>query len=257
MYPDPAAAGHLGEPADIALPPWLSCLPRRREPREAPCADSLRARRAAVLVVLVDGDGNGDGGGDGDGDGEPELFLTRRSDGLEYLPGALVFPGGSVERSDRSPVDTALREANEETGLDPSSVQILGRLPDRTTPDARFMVTPVIAWSRHLRFNSPTSPDEVAAMGLVCLATLARLQADSREALQLIAGREPETQTSGPPGVLPPMTAAVVSELARIVNDLRRELHNIPEGGGPAPGRGEASGTGSPVTPEWRRSEPE
>ena len=127
-----------------------------------------------------------------------------------------MFPGGSVERSDR---DTALREAHEETGLDPGSVEILGHLSERSTPDARFVVTPVLAWSRHLRFTAPVSPGEVTGMGLVGLATLSRLRAGNHGALRRIAGEGPRHYPkSALSGVLPPMTAAVVRELVGIVS---------------------------------------
>ncbi|MHB1773116.1 MAG: NUDIX hydrolase [Acidimicrobiales bacterium] len=208
--------------AHLARPPWLSRLERRLDQSRAPQTRGSRARRAAVLVVLVAGDG----------DGEPDLFLTRRSDGLEYLPGALAFPGGSVERSDRSPVDTALREANEETGLDPSSVEILGRLSERSTPDARFVVTPVVAWSRHLGFNTPISPDEVTAIGLVQLAMVSQLRSDSHVALRRIAGGGPGQPKSASLGVLPPMTAGVVCELVGLCQRGPAPIGRHPRGQG-------------------------
>jgi len=214
----PTVTGRRGELADLTRPRWLSRLGRRLDQRDPPGTGS--ARQAAILVVLVLVD-----------DGEPELLLTQRSDGLGYLPGAAVFPGGSVERSDRTPVDTALREAHEETGLDPGSVEILGHLSERSTPDARFVVTPVVAWSRQLSFNAPISPDEVTAMGLVGLATLSPLRADNHVALRRIAGdglgHYPNSALSG---VLPPMTAAVVRELVGVVAAVRRDPGDTPEG---------------------------
>ena len=62
------------------------------------------SRTAAVLVAILDLP-------------EPELVLTRRADHLPQHPGQVCFPGGAAEDNDRSAVQTALREAQEEIGL--------------------------------------------------------------------------------------------------------------------------------------------
>ena len=86
---------------------------------------------------------------------ELDVLLIRRADGLRQHPGEIAFPGGGVEPQDESIMATALREAEEETGLDATGVEILGSLPAIHLPVSNHLVTPVIGWW-HL-------PSEVAA----------------------------------------------------------------------------------------------
>ena len=75
---------------------------------------------------------------------EPSVLLTQRNPDLKDHPGQISFPGGRVEQQDRSPADTALREAEEEIGLDPACVEVVGYLP-AYRPVPGFLVTPVVA----------------------------------------------------------------------------------------------------------------
>jgi 8-oxo-dGTP pyrophosphatase MutT (NUDIX family) len=75
---------------------------------------------------------------------QPTVLLTKRTDHLRDHPGQISFPGGRVEDSDDSPVMTALREAQEEIGIDPASVDILGCLADYCTVTG-FRIVPVVA----------------------------------------------------------------------------------------------------------------
>lgn len=159
-------------------------------------------RRAAVLVLLVDA-----------GEG-PRVLLTRRSDRLHYLPGAVSFPGGGLEEADGGPVDAALREAEEEVALDPGSVEVLGALPDRTTPDERFVVTPVVAWTRHLQLTAPPGPDEVAEIGLVPLADLTPLVASTQPSRIWLHDGRSDVGNGASAGAVAPMTAALLAEIA-------------------------------------------
>lgn len=72
-----------------------------------------------------------------------QVLLTRRTDHLHHHAGQISFPGGRVEAEDASPVHAALREAQEEIGLAPESVEILGVLPPFGTPSG-FCITPVV-----------------------------------------------------------------------------------------------------------------
>ena len=88
------------------------------------------------------------------------VLLTQRTDHLTDHPGQISLPGGRVEPQDADAAATALREAQEEIGLDPSFVDLLGALPAYTTGTG-FVVTPVVALVRpgfHLR----PEPGEVA-----------------------------------------------------------------------------------------------
>ena len=91
----------------------------------------LRPKRtAAVLVPILDRS-------------EPEVLLTVRAESLSQHPGQVSFPGGAVEDDDRSAVSTALREAEEEVGLDFSQVSPLGFL-DRLDTISDYRVLPVV-----------------------------------------------------------------------------------------------------------------
>ncbi|NOR19774.1 MAG: CoA pyrophosphatase [Xanthomonadales bacterium] len=87
-------------------------------------------RTAAVLVPILDKP-------------EPEVILTVRSELLPHHPGQVSFPGGSVDQSDRSAISTALREAQEEIGLDFSQVSPIGFL-DRLDTISDYRVLPVV-----------------------------------------------------------------------------------------------------------------
>lgn len=77
---------------------------------------------------------------------ELDVLLMRRSDALRHHAGQISFPGGGVEDQDASLEATALREAAEETGLDPAGVEILGRLPEVHIPVSNYLVTPFVGW---------------------------------------------------------------------------------------------------------------
>jgi 8-oxo-dGTP pyrophosphatase MutT (NUDIX family) len=100
-----------------------------------PAGDSLifaGFRPAAVLVPLlwkVDG---------------WQLLFTRRTETVQSHKGQVSFPGGTAESGDRSPEETALREASEEIGLQPQDVVILGRLANFHT-NSSFHITPILA----------------------------------------------------------------------------------------------------------------
>ncbi|ARS90232.1 NUDIX hydrolase [Natrarchaeobaculum aegyptiacum] len=87
---------------------------------------------AAVLAPIVDRDG------------EDYLLFTRRADHLGEHPGQMSFPGGGAEPEDDSILETALREAKEEIGLDPGEAEVVGQLDDIRTI-SEYAVTPFVA----------------------------------------------------------------------------------------------------------------
>ena len=98
------------------------------------------------------------------------VLLTQRTDHLTDHPGQISFPGGRVEPNDADAVATALREAQEEIGLDTSYVDVRGSLPTYTTGTG-FIVTPVIGLVRP-GFEVRVDPFEVAEVFEVPLAFL-------------------------------------------------------------------------------------
>ncbi len=74
---------------------------------------------------------------------ELNILLTLRSDHLPSHAGQVAFPGGKVEQNDITPVDTALRETEEEVGIDRSHVEILGSLDSYQTASG-FRILPIV-----------------------------------------------------------------------------------------------------------------
>ncbi len=118
------------------------------------------ARQGAVLILF------------GDGPGGPDLLLTERGHQMRSQPGQVSFPGGATDPGDDGPVGTALREAQEETGLDPAGVQIIASLPQVWLPPRNFAVTPVLAWWREESPVAVVDPIEVEAVLRVPLSHL-------------------------------------------------------------------------------------
>ena len=85
--------------------------------------------RAAVLVPIVD-------------HGEPFLVFAQRTDRVGHHAGQISFPGGRVDAGDADDLQAALREAEEEVGLAPASVEPLGMLDDTETFATQFVITP-------------------------------------------------------------------------------------------------------------------
>ena len=93
--------------------------------------DETRLKCAAVLVPLLWQDD------------EWHLLFTRRTDHVESHKGQVSFPGGTCDEGESTPEETALREANEEVGIQPEGVRVLGRLANMITITS-FRVTPVV-----------------------------------------------------------------------------------------------------------------
>lgn len=98
-------------------------------------------RQSAVLVLFAPGHAGSD----------PEdatVVITERAHSMRSHAGQPAFPGGGTEDGDAHPAATALREASEEVGLDPTTVQVLGDLPTLHIPVSGYDVTPVLGWWR-------------------------------------------------------------------------------------------------------------
>lgn len=98
------------------------------------------------------------------------VLLTQRTAHLRDHAGQISFPGGRVEEDDRTPIETALRETEEEIGLSRERIEIVGFLPEYRTGTG-FRVTPVVALVRP-PFDLQPDPFEVAEIFEVPLAFL-------------------------------------------------------------------------------------
>jgi 8-oxo-dGTP pyrophosphatase MutT (NUDIX family) len=111
--------------------------------RNEPVAGTASERQAAVLILIATDRAEG-----------PDVLLQQRAPTLRDHAGEVAFPGGAREDGDEGPVATAIREAAEETGVDPAAVEPLSLLPRLHIPPSRFDVTGVLA---HWRTPSPVS----------------------------------------------------------------------------------------------------
>jgi len=100
---------------------------------------------------------------------EPTVLVTQRHHGISY-PGHWVFPGGRADVDDSTPIDTAFREAEEEIGLDPGRVELLGRLGDYYSHSG-FRIAPTVAFV-HPPFELTPHPAEVEAIAEIELSRL-------------------------------------------------------------------------------------
>jgi 8-oxo-dGTP pyrophosphatase MutT (NUDIX family) len=105
-------------------------------------------------------------------DGDLSLLLIERAPDLRSHGGQVAFPGGATDADDADHIATALREAEEEIGLDPAQVQIVGELPPLFIPRSGFVVTAVLAWWPHPTVLQPVDPGEVAHVVAVPISAL-------------------------------------------------------------------------------------
>src|SRR5699024_7890177 len=90
-----------------------------------------------------------------------DLFLVQRSPLLRHHPGQIALPGGGLESGDAGPEAAAVRETEEETGISPKRVEVLGKLPALMLPISSFVVTPVLGWAPWIPPVTDVEQDEV------------------------------------------------------------------------------------------------
>lgn len=103
-------------------------------------------RPAAVLVLFGVLDGRPAAHPSAAVPADLDLLLVGRAASLAHHPGQVAFPGGRLDPEDDGPEDAALREAAEETGLDPAGVEVLGTLAELPVHVSNHVVVPVLAW---------------------------------------------------------------------------------------------------------------
>lgn len=152
---EPTGAGVRGD-KDLNPDDWV-------DPKDRP-----DLRLAAVLVPIIEHEA------------EPTVLLTRRADHLNSHSGQVAFPGGKVE-PDETPVEGALREAEEEVGLDRSFVDVAGFLNPYETGTG-FRILPVISFVRP-GFSLTAEPGEVAEIFEVPLGFLMNVDNHERHSV--------------------------------------------------------------------------
>jgi 8-oxo-dGTP pyrophosphatase MutT (NUDIX family) len=167
-------------PTPTGWPAWFDELVAGT--RSAPAGELSRftpppghLRRSAVLMLFAGPSGRDPSGRDSSGrdpSAGPDVLLTERSATMRSHAGQVAFPGGAIDVTDAGPSAAALREAEEETGLDPRGVEVAGHLPDLYLPVSDFAVTPVLAWWRRPSPVGVVDRGEVARVVRVPVAEL-------------------------------------------------------------------------------------
>lgn len=153
-------------PRELDLPAWFQDLDHRLDDvhvtelaRFTP-PEGAEPRRSAVLMLF------------GEGALGPDVLLIQRAADMRSHAGQPAFPGGALDPDDDGAVGAALREGQEETGLDPDGVTVVRTLPDLWLPPSGFTVTPVLGyWTRPVPVR-PGDPREVARAERVPIAEL-------------------------------------------------------------------------------------
>jgi len=135
----------------------------------------LQVKQSGVLILLFPYEG--------------QLYtcLTRRPVTMKHHPGQISFPGGKVEDGDLSAEMTALREANEEVGIDPASVEVLGQLSDLYVEVSRFLIQPYLAWANE-KPDFVTNSDEVEEIILFPVGELASHEVVCETDVETVSG---------------------------------------------------------------------
>lgn len=166
---------------------------------------------AAVLVPIVLGE-------------EPSILLTKRTSHLAKHAGQISFPGGRIDPEDSGPEAAALREAQEEIGLDAGAVEVLGRLRDHVTGTG-YRITPILATVRPA-LTYQLSPHEVDAIFELPMRVVLDPDAPRRQRQHVRGVWREYWVWPHPEHFIWGATAAILVQLARRL----REKVGLPEG---------------------------
>lgn len=158
-------AGEVFDDVAAELPAWLrpiaEVIPTVHTTELSLFAPPPEGGRDSAILLLF-----------GETDGEPDLLFIERASHMRSHAGQPAFPGGAVDDTDTSIIETALREAHEETGLDAGGVRVFGTLPDLWLSVSKFVVAPVLGWWAESSHVYAAQPDEVASVHRIGIAEL-------------------------------------------------------------------------------------
>ena len=146
----------MGLPGQIS---HFKMLPAERRSSLRPVFDSLEPKQSSVLILLFPLD-----------DFLGTILIKRTEDNSVHS-GQISFPGGRREESDASHIQTALREAEEETGIRPEKIRIIGELSPLYVSPSNFMIYPVIGYNQK-RPDLLPNPSEVECIIEISLKNL-------------------------------------------------------------------------------------
>lgn len=169
------------------------------------------AKKSAVLILLYPHEG------------KPHTVFMKRAEDQRVHSGQISFPGGRIEPQDPDIFHTALREAQEEIGLDASGVRILGRLSDMYIPPSNFLVYPALGYT----LRRPDFVPDAREVAAVIEAPLAHFWEESSRSLREIEQRTRwgHYRTTAPAfqlgeHIIWGATAMMLNELLKVVKEL-------------------------------------
>lgn len=183
-------------------------MPHPRSAGTDESAHKEKPESGAVLLAVVP-DGN-----------KLSIPFIKRPEDARHHPGQISFPGGKMEKADASLLETALREAYEETGIRPEEISIIGQLTKVYVPASNFNIYPILGTALSRPEFSP-STHEVAELLLV---PMQELFDDANKETRIIRKYNTEIEAPGykiGPHFIWGATAMIISELEYIVK------HNI------------------------------